>query len=139
MKQRGRKSAAELEIFSNVARPVERGERLKAPPELTDEETEIWAGVVNAEAADWFSASTIPLLVQYCRHTVAARRVAELIERATGDKNLKARDYDRLLKMQDRESRQISWLASKMRIAQQSTTNQRGNKKSGTSGKPWEG
>src|SRR4051812_12927427 len=120
MLQRGRKSAAALDAFPRVAEPLERGKRLTAPPELTDEETEIFAATVAAEPADWFPASTIPLLVQYCRHTVAARRVAELIERATGDKNLKAKDYDRLLKMQDRESREISWLASKMRIAQQS-------------------
>src|SRR4051794_40539428 len=124
MAKRGRPSAASLAI---AVRPIEIVERQRPPHDLSDEETEIWAAVVNTEPADWFSPSTVPLLAQYCRHVVQSRRVAELIERATGDRELSIVDYDRLLKMQERESRAVATLATKMRISQQSTTNHRGN------------
>jgi hypothetical protein len=46
------------------------------------------------------------------------------------------KSFDRLQKMQERESRAIASLATKMRVSQQSTTNHRGNKIEGR--KPWE-
>lgn len=137
MHKRGRKSADELAIVT-VA-PVETVERQRPPHDLTDEEVEVWFAVTQCEAADWFSPSTAPLLAQYCKHVIAARRVAELIERATSDPGLDVKDYDRLLKMQERESRCIASLATKMRISQQATTNHRGNHKPKVSKKPWEG
>jgi hypothetical protein len=118
--------------------PVEITERQQAPHDLNDEETEVWVSVVSSEAADWFTASTRPLLAQYCRHVVQSRRVAELLERALSDKNLEIRDYNQLLKMQDRESRAISMLATKMRISPQSTINKRGNQRITLVRKPWE-
>lgn len=138
MKQRGRQSVAALEIMATTTSVLERVPRQKPPHDLTDEETEVWAAVVGTEPADWFSPSTVPLLAQYCRHVVHARRVAELVERALSDPELSIKDYDRLLKMQERESRAIAALATKMRVSQQATTNHRGNKKSGVSRKPWE-
>lgn len=117
---------------------LETIERVRPPHDLTDEEVEVWAAVAGAEPADWFSPSTVPLLAQYCRHVVGARRIAELIERATGDPALTVSDYDRLLKMQERESRAIASLATKMRIAPQSTTNHRGNKRPRVAKRPWE-
>lgn len=136
MAKRGRPSAAALEIQS---RPVEIVERQRPPHDLTDEEVEVWASVVECEAADWFSPSTAPLLAQYCRHIVSARRIAELIEKATSDPELSVKDYDRLLKIQQRESAIIRSLATTMRISQQATTNHRGNKKPNAARKPWEG
>ena len=137
MGSRGRKSSAELSIAAPAA--IETVERQRPPHDLTDEEVEVWAAVVNTEPADWFSPSTAPLLAQYCRHVIHARRVAQLIERATSDPELMVGDYDRLLKMQDRESRAISALATKMRVTQQATTNHRGNKRPSAARKPWEG
>jgi hypothetical protein len=146
MKQRGRPSAQALDILSSTAKVLDRVERQKPPHDLTDEEVEVWAAVVSTEPSEWFNASTVPLLAQYCRHVVQAKRVAELIERATGDidpetkcATLTVGDYDRLLRMQERESRAIATLAVKMRIAQQSTTNHRGNKKTIAGHRPWEG
>lgn len=125
MGNRGRISTAALEI----ARPLDVVPRQTAPHDLNDEEVEVWSAVVSAEPADWFSPSNAPLLAQYCRHAVQCRRVAELIEKATSDPNLEVRDYDRLLAMQDRESRAIATLAQKLRISPYSQTNHRGNKK----------
>lgn len=143
MAKRGRPSSASLEI---AARPVEIVERQRAPHELNDEETEVWFAVVNTRPADWFSPDTVPLLTQYCREVIQARRVAELIEQATSavdpetkQPTLSIKDYDRLLKMQARQSATIRSLATTMRISQQATTNHRGNKKQTASKKPWEG
>jgi hypothetical protein len=83
MGARGRKSANDLMVLEK--QPLETVERQKAPHDLSDEETEVWAAVVNSQAADWFCPSTVPLLAQYCRHVVSAKRIAELIEKATSD------------------------------------------------------
>lgn len=145
MNKRGRKSAASLEI-ATLAAPLETVERQRPPHDLNDEEVEIWCAVVSTEAADWFTPSTKPLLAEYCRHVIRARRIAELIEKAASDLDpvtkqptLSIKDYDRLLKMAERESRALATLATKMRISQQATTNHRGNKKSSMARKPWEG
>lgn len=117
MIKRGRKSIAQKQaeaVISRMDRPL-------APHDLNDEETEFWARIVESLPGDWFTASTLPLLTQYCRHSVQARRIAELVERAGSDPDLELRDYDRLLKMQQRESAALASLATKMRISQQST------------------
>ena len=76
--ERGRKSAAELA----VAPVVEVEPRPVAPDELTDEEVREWQGVVIRMPGGWFTRETWPLLVQLCRHTVAARRVSQLVSQA---------------------------------------------------------
>lgn len=134
--KRGRKSAAALEMVRPAA--IELIERPRCPHDLNDEEAEVWASVVDRMPADWFPAETHPLLIQYCRSVIQARRVAELIEQATSDPDLSVSAYDRLLKMQARCSASIAMLATKMRVSQQATTNHRGNKKQISPTKPWE-
>jgi hypothetical protein len=137
MRQRGRPSAQAL-VVSDIG-VLDRVERARAPHDLNDEETEVWVSIVNGEQADWFSPGNIPLLVQLCRHIIHARRIGELLEKATSDKGLLVSDYGRLLKMQDRESRVVALLATKLRLTQQSITTHNGNKKPGSTRKPWEG
>ena len=135
--RRGRESGASQLV---TVTPVEKTLRLLAPHDLTDEEVEVWQGVVESFPADWFSRATVPLLTQYCRHAVHARRIAELIEKATSDPKLKIGDYERLLHMQKEQSAAMSTLAVKMRITQSSITNQHGNRpKTKAQYKPWEG
>src|SRR5262245_55364332 len=134
---RGRKSGEQLTVLPK--QPLEAVERQRAPHDLTDEETEIWAAVINSQPADWFSPANIPLLSQYCRHVIQAKRIAELVEKATADPNLSIQDYDRLLKMAEPETRAIAALASRMRICQQALTNHRGHKKAQVARKLWEG
>ena len=118
---------------------IDRIERPTAPYDLTDEETEVWAAVVDSMPADWFRPENLPLLSQYARHVVQARRIAEWIERATSDESLKVRDYDRLLKLQARESAVIASLSVKMRLSQSTTRNDRGNDRApAMQQKPWE-
>src|SRR5262245_1162934 len=115
MKQ-GQKSAAELDTMVAVIDAVERP---KCPHDLGDEEAEIWFGIINRMPADWFPTEKHPSLTQYCRHAVQARKVAELIDRASSDPNLEIGDYVRLLRMQGHESRAIAMMATKLRISQQ--------------------
>jgi chaperone required for assembly of F1-ATPase len=136
MATRGRKSAASLEIVT--ASPVGTVARPDAPYDLTDEQTEEWLAVVNRMPADWFPRETHGMLAQYCRHVVAARRVAQLISKAEKQKALDVEAYDRLLKMQEREGRAISSLATRMRISQQATVRAEQARKPKQVDKPWE-
>lgn len=137
MKQRGRPSSASLAVVP-ISGALDRVPRQRAPADLTEEAAEVWVAVVNSEAADWFSPATVPLLAQYCRHVVQARVVAAKIAQAASDPGLTVADYDKLLHMQDRETRMIVALATKMRLSQQSTINKRANKKAPPGRKLWD-
>lgn len=120
-----------------LIQPVERPRPLA---DLTAEQAEEWARVVNALPADWFRPETLGLLAQYCRHVVAARRVAQLITQAEGEDDLDIREYDRLLAAQEREGRAMSSLATRMRMTQQSTytADKTKGKVRGPKAKPWD-
>ena len=137
-KKRGRRSAAEQALTKAKAAPVVVT-RPDPPTELTDEQCGVWNAVVDSHPADWFGPSAYPVLIQYCRHVVAARRVAQLIEQLvdTAD-GLNVLQFDKLLATQDRESRAIASLATKLRITPQATTNHRGNKVDNSVRKPWQ-
>ena len=131
---RGRVSTAALAL--KAPEKLETVDRQRPPHDLTDEEVEVWSAVVSTEAADWFTPSNTPLLSQYCRHVVHARRIAELLERALSDPDLDLGSYDLLLKLQDRETKAIASLATKMRLAQQSTRTHRGNARPASASRP---
>lgn len=135
MKQRGRKSAAALDVERLPS--VEVIDRPDAPYDLTDEQAQEWWAVVNRLPADWFPRETHGMLAQYCRHVVAARRVAQLIAKAEKRKTLDVEEYDRLLKMQEREGRAISSLATRMRISQQATVRHESARKPDMVDDPW--
>lgn len=133
MDRPGRVSAAALA----VVQPVEISERPAPLSELTVEEKQEWKRVLNDLPADWVTPSTYGLLLQLCRHQVQARRVAQLIENLASGDDLSTEEFDRLLKMQERESRAIASLATKMRISQQSSYD-KSKKKPKMTRKPWD-
>ena len=137
MSARGRQSTAAREI-AHLAGSVASVQRPDAPYDLTDEQADEWRAIVNRLPADWFPREAWPLLAQHCRHVVNSRRVAQLIAAAEGAKSLDIEEYDRLLKMQERESRCIASLATRMRISQQATYDKSRKKGSGGVSKPWE-
>jgi hypothetical protein len=112
------------------------------PEDLTKEETTLWNKIVATEPPDRFNEVTKLLLAQYCRHISAARHTADLIKECraeieklftepSGLAHIKSPEFkalDRLLKMQERESRAMASLATKLRITQQTTINKRGNR-----------
>lgn len=145
MGTRGRKSAAEIAVLDldnkNKGADATGDDNKPAPPkELTKEEAAEWLAVVERLPADWFPRETWPLLTQYCRHVVASTHVAKLItaERRKPVKQRDIADLDRLLKMQEREGRAISSLATRMRLTQQSNVDPE-RKKPRTAQKPWKG
>ena len=110
--------------------------RQPPPEELTDEQAIEWINVVNRMPADWFSPHD-RVLVAYCRHVVCGRRVAQLIALEEAKENFDVAEYDRLLKMQEREGRGMSALATRMRLTQQATIDRERKKPKGIH-KPWE-
>lgn len=136
MRKRGRKSAASSEVA--VVSPIETVSRPDAPYDLTDEQAQEWWAVVNRMPADWFPRETHGLLTQYCRHVVAARKIAQLIAKAEKAKSFDVEEYDRLLKMQEREGRALSSLATRMRITQQATVRAELARKPDMIDNPWE-
>lgn len=135
MGDRGRKPGSELSVISSEG--IETVARPKPPAELTPEQADEWRAVVNRLPADWFPRETLGMLAQYCRHIVSARRVAQLIQQHEALEEFDIDEYDKLLKMQEREGRALSSLATRMRITQQTTYDK--SKKKGKVGKrPWE-
>ena len=136
MAQRGRKSADSLQVVTpgnvtSLARP-------EPPADLTPEQADEWWAVVERMPADWFPRETHGLLSQYCRHVVTARRVAQLIKSAEDADDLDIQQLDQLYKMQEREGRALSSLATRMRISQQALIDKRTDKPGKTAKKPWE-
>jgi hypothetical protein len=135
METRGRKSAAELTVIG--ASGIETIRRPVPPSELTDEQAEEWRAIVDRMAADWFPRETHGMLLAYCRHVVSAKRVAQLIADHEKSEDFNVNDYDKLLKMQEREGRAISSLATRMRLSQHSSYDKK--KAKPIQGKrPWE-
>lgn len=135
MGARGPKSAAELSVV-----PIGGPKPPRPPEELTKMQAEEWRAIVKRMPSDWFTRETWPLLAQLCRHTVQSRRIAKLIEELLSD-FYAIDDYDRLLRMQNRESAAIMSLSTKLRLSQQSSYNAKNasTAKTGPDGKrPWE-
>jgi hypothetical protein len=135
MGDRGRTSVAELSVIGSQG--IETVRRPNPPPELTDEQATEWRAMVNRLSAEWFPRETHGMLTAYCRHVVSARRVAQLIQAHEAGEEFDVDDYDRLLRMQEREGRALSSLATRMRITQQ-TTYDKSKKKPLQGKKPWE-
>ena len=131
MGARGQKSSAELSIIQG-----EFGERPEPPEDLTPEQAEEWKAVVNRLAPDWFPRETHGILAQYCCHVVERKEIDALIAECKGNPEFSVEDYDRLLKMREREGRAASSLATRMRMTQQTTYDK--SKKKPTGKKSWE-
>jgi hypothetical protein len=76
--------------------------RPEPPEDLTEEQAAEWSAVVDRLPADWFPRETHGLLCQYVRHVCTARRIARLLADMEADPDMNVRDYDHLLKAQER-------------------------------------
>lgn len=112
MRQRGRKSAAALRLVHSDDDP-----RPEGPDSLTREQRELWDSIIRAVPKDWFSAENMPLLEQYC---VLIDRTRAVNKKLNGEK-IGTNIYFRLLSLEHKFTRHLAMLATKMRIAQQST------------------
>jgi hypothetical protein len=137
MGNRGRPSSAALSVVPPLTGPIVSTPRPAPPADLTPEQADEWLAVTGRMPADWFPRETFGLLSQYCRHVVAARRIADLIGRLEAKEEFEMEEYDRLLKMQDREGRALSSLAIRMRIAQHAQYDKKKTKGS-VAQRPWD-
>jgi hypothetical protein len=139
MGTRGRKSANELLTQSPVMAVMRRPE---APLDLTPEEADVWNRTTDAMPADWFMAESHPLLVQFCRHTVTARRVAQLIDAEMSRPDVKIGTLKDLLSMQQKETASLKAMAASLRLSQQASYSARGaggeKDRRTTVARPWE-
>jgi hypothetical protein len=136
MGARGPKSAASLAVIGSGGILTIR--RPDPPRELTSEQTNVWREVLDDLPADWFRPSNLALLEAYCRHVVASRRVAQLIEAEEQSDGFTLERYDFLLRVQEREGRALSSLATRMRLTQQATFDEKKRKPQTLGKKPWE-
>lgn len=138
MGTRGRVSANALatpKAITVVNRP-------DAPLDLTPEEGDVWVAMVSAMPADWFPSETWPLLTQWCRHTVTARRVSQMIDRASSRDEVVVAEMKDLLAMQAKETAALKALGASMRLSQQASYSARGaggeKSRRSTMKRPWE-
>jgi hypothetical protein len=139
VKQRGRKSEAALATVT--ALPI----RLLQPPaDLSVEEAQVWGRVAATKPGDWWDAGSIPLLAQYCRATVQAELIADLL-RQTASSMLsdpgQLGTYKELRKIQAALSAELNTLARSMRLTQQSRYNAKNSdtaSRKATGRKPWQ-
>ena len=139
MKQRGRNSVAGLTVVKES--PVSALDRPVPPLGLTFDESQEWCRVVNSLPAEWFADFSTTALAQYCKHFINSKRIASLIEDICSDDSdgLNIREYDKLLAMQERESRILLSLMTKMRLTQQSTWSDKKSTDSNVKrGRPWD-
>jgi hypothetical protein len=118
---------------------VQRVQRPDAPYELSDAEAEIWQRIVADLPADWFTPKNMDLLVQNCRHVASSNRIARMMEdmiKVPGPICLK--QYDALAAMQERETRCITSLMTKMRTSQQSLVENKRKLDAFKVNKPWD-
>ena len=134
MRQRGRKQTLAVAQESSISAQ----ERPEPPIDLTPEQRIEWIQVVNSLPATWFPQETLGVLAQYCKHCVTAKHVSELIKDLESQDHIDIPDYDRLLKMQERESRIMVSLATKMRMTQQATYHPEKTKSTPKVKSPWE-
>ena len=83
MAKRGRKSSTSVAVLPPVDPAEIESIARPEPPECLDVSArDVWLGVVDNLSADWFEPVMFPVLEQYCRHVVEARRLNALIVQA---------------------------------------------------------
>ena len=110
MRQRGRQSAADLEVNGTASARAS----LRPPHHLTAKEAALFVEVVGNAPAGQFGATDVYLLSSFVRVTLVCDHAAKALAKAT-DKNRPAR-----MKMLDQAIKMQALLASKLRLATQS-------------------
>ena len=130
MGTRGPKSKNDLTIVST--RPEKR---VTPPDSMSDDAKAEWHRIVSSLPVNHFNQTQLGMLEQYVKHCVEATHISQLIQATTGCEHIDMPHYDRLLKMQERESRILASLAVRLGFAK--TSAKPGRVQPGPS-KPWE-
>lgn len=123
-------------------------EHPQPPAELSEEEAEIWRGIVNKMPPTFFAEPTWPMLISLCRHVRAARLFAQQsqayeaeLPRAINNKRHEIlRTIAALSRAQSGESRTIAMLSTRLKITQlcDSTNVHKARRSFLREQKPWE-
>lgn len=105
-----RKSAAALSVI-----PPALPSPPPPPAELTPEQATEWRAIVATRPPEWFDSACRALLVAYCRSVVTSRVLAKAINQIDLAADLTR--YGRLSVMLARETKLISMLSAKLRLA----------------------
>lgn len=130
MESRGRKHTVRENVIAfPVAKPARSKKRKppapagSAPAYLTKEQAAIWREIIATKPADWFDADSAPLLAAYVRAVASCNRLARIVddfERSRRFDSDALRAYSAALTAQERASKVLISLATKMRLTQQS-------------------
>lgn len=96
--------------------------RPEPPKGMGAAEATVWRTMVSAMPDHWFSAASQPVLRALCSHVVTSDALAQQVSEA-----LEADDWaavDRLTKIQERESKAVADLSSKLRLLPKSKWSQ---------------
>jgi hypothetical protein len=99
---------------------IEAVRRPDPPHDLTDEMAHEWRAIVNRLPADWFPTETWPLLAQYCTHIIRARRLRSILCQMEASEDFDPVQYKLTLDAEEKQSRSMSSLATRMRLSQAS-------------------
>jgi phage terminase small subunit len=108
-------SMAEL---SHPHRP--RCSRPDAPYDLTDEQAELWRGVVDALPGAWIEPGALPVLAAYCRQATALRRLGALMHQAEREGDYDEAMHLALIKAHSGAAQALKTLATALRLTPQS-------------------
>lgn len=113
MGSRGRKPSAALAIPAST----QKIETPEAPYDLNDGQTEVWRSLSRSILIEYgkLPVHAYPVLAEICRHVVKSRHIHQLIDKMEKKRDFKIMDYDRLLKMAERESRGVASHSVKLR------------------------
>ena len=140
MIQRGRRSA--LALATSTDEPIRSSKVAEPPSGMPDDQKAVWNRIITSCPPDWFKPETLDLLEQYCVHVCRAHVLGSGIN-ALASKVGRTPDEDKmmydLMKQEQRQTARITQLATKMRIAQQSTYDKRKRNRRSTTqtSKPW--
>ena len=130
MGARGPKAAQAQGLTIIGGNGIEAVRRPDPPADLTDEMAEEWRTIVSHLPADYFRTEVLPMLAQYCTHIVRSRRLRSLLSRMErSPEEFDPLHYARLLDAEEKQSRSISSLATRMRLSPQSTYDRQAKKK----------
>lgn len=146
MGNRGRESAAASGTAKLTVFPGGMARRPDPPADLTEAQAKIWTDTVASETVEFFNTDALrELLKDYCRHKVTCAALSRQVETYDAAEPMDpetAKNFDRITKMRDRESKAAADLATKLRLTNQSRYTPKAaataSKNAGSTKKPWE-
>jgi hypothetical protein len=119
MQQRGRKKIADAVVIEGMF-----GVRAEPPADMPPRQAEIWRETVSTEPVDFFtSAATKAILSDYCGHRESIENIDAIIRKFKAEWLVNAdgiKRYRELLRLRDSETRVAVYLATTLRLTNQS-------------------